>query len=414
MPGKLLVDVSPPSGRATSFEVDHGISGEDLYYLVAATTGTYDITSFALLLGTQEVCRSAAKPFADCDEGTKQFVTVLRHPRGCNDVDQEASFADIVRTNSPVAFAMLKLHSNPAALVRDLDSFGDSALSWAVYKSGRNAAAAKIAQHILQRFPAEARIHNHRTGFYALHDAAWGHAPFQLAALLCAVYPAAAFATSKHGETPDDLGRYYHRSFSWTSPAKLVEYGRALRVWAGQVAVIRRVAKTSLGLPESATTNILLLLAEPPSLEEAQQSEASPPNAGTSRTRGGDEPAIPSASPLCELGRRPRLGRPALALRSGWDGCDGGELARDCSVWAHSLGGRFAGGKFVRHRRCGFAQRLVVHVSPTGAAHHVKAHVVFAVHPELQRPTREPKWPSKMVWRRERMMARSEKRTEGC
>ena len=215
------------SGEVRMGKVLRNSSCLDLFLMVQSVAGMR-VGSFKLILGT-EILRPDVGicPFQSSTE--RSFVvTVLRESL---DVIQpeDCSFADLVRRMPAMALSVFLFSNDQRAQARERDTQGDSALAWALYKARQQPAAARLAAEILRRLPNEARVRNESTGFSPLHDAAWGHAPQDLAVLLCAIYPSAALQRNKQGELPDDVGRYYHRNFSWPLPQELISEGAALR-----------------------------------------------------------------------------------------------------------------------------------------------------------------------------------------
>ncbi|CAK0885656.1 unnamed protein product [Prorocentrum cordatum] len=100
------------------------------------------------------------------------------------------------------ARAVLLSHARPDLLVRQRDGGGETPLAWAAYGAGSCRAAADLVHLILKAAPGEAAVVCPGTGFTPLHDAAWGNAAAEVAALLCLFYPEALFARGRSGETP--------------------------------------------------------------------------------------------------------------------------------------------------------------------------------------------------------------------
>ncbi|CAK9034277.1 unnamed protein product [Durusdinium trenchii] len=106
-------------------------------------------------------------------------------------------------------------------------------LSWVAYTSGGAGpgtrpngcpapGALRLLWHVIKQRPGQARCRDPDTGKLPLHDAAWGHAPPEVAILLAACFPAGLKDRRNRSlESPEDLGRYVHSNFSWPSTDQL-------------------------------------------------------------------------------------------------------------------------------------------------------------------------------------------------
>lgn len=119
-------------------------------------------------------------------------------------------------------------------------------LSWVAYTSGGAGpgtrpngcpapGALRLLWHVIKQRPGQARCRDPDTGKLPLHDAAWGHAPPEVAILLAACFPAGLKDRRNRSlESPEDLGRYVHSNFSWPSTDQLEARAKRVRA-AGQL-----------------------------------------------------------------------------------------------------------------------------------------------------------------------------------
>lgn len=277
-------------------------------------------------------------------------------------------------------------------------------------------------------------------GFLPLHDAAWGNAPAAVAVLLCAVYPAGALTRAHSGETPHALGQYHHhRTFAWPPPERLLELGRVLRANLQRLRVVvsvrtasaelmiasRQCLKTAvvavLRLPSQAATSITDFLAAVPSLpvDRCVAPLGRPPagQVSTSTSAVGAKWMLQRAVSTSAVVAKPQVQRRGRRLYLSGHLADLAEVEEvEEAVELEHLQeetpkdpGHYAGMRIVRHRRCGFTTVSKVAVGPLGVVHRLHLHVAHKVAKEVQKPRVDPKWPSKVVWRRDRCQDRMEK-----
>ncbi|CAL1140082.1 unnamed protein product, partial [Cladocopium goreaui] len=107
-------------------------------------------------------------------------------------------------------------------------------LSWVAYTSGgaRQGSrpdgrpvpgALRLLWEMILRQPQQVRRCDPQTGKLPLHDAAWGMAPFEVAVMLAAAFPASVQDRKNRGcESPHDVGRYVHPGFAWPCSEQLM------------------------------------------------------------------------------------------------------------------------------------------------------------------------------------------------
>lgn len=411
----------------------------DLFLLVQSVAGMR-LGSFKLIWGTEILSPNFSRcPFERSAE-TTFVLTVLRDYLDLMPVPDN-SFADLVRRMPALALSSFLFSDNQRARVAERDLAGESPLAWALYKARQQPAAARLAAEILRRHPTEARFRNARTGFSPLHDAAWGHAPRDLAVLLCAIHPSAALQRSAQGELPDDVGHYHHRSFSWPAPQELIAEGAALRASTQQQCRFRLVRwlradgiLAPLNLPSRPATLVLGFLSHS---EPLVSDRTRRPESGLSRaTIESSLPRTPSFEMLCVESKRmvrsqkappsrrhgvhrsPRVRPVSLSDRIGsaTDWLSDGEAAASDEADLDFLReerekslGKLAGSRVVRHRRCGFTAETVVIAGSSQTVHRLHLHLSHSVHREAWKPCGECKWPAKKALQLERAWERREK-----
>lgn len=335
------------------------------------------------------------------------------------------SFVELARhRRSALAVLLLRTHTCPSHLVKQRDSCGDSALAWAAYNAGRSRGAAELVQAILSHNPAEARWRSRPTDMLPLHEAAWGNAPASVAVLLCMAYPTAVFALARSGETPHQLGHYYHPHFAWPRPEELLEYARNMRVRARQLKCLRSMRRLEVtcqtpppavlaavfGLPHAAaavTANFLCLIAMPIPLPSRMAPQPAPSSEVLWECVSAKRLPLNCA---CRRMRPPR-GRNLRPSAFSHVAPDEVEFVREP---AHKSGGRFAGARHVRNRRCSFMELALLQTGASGTVHQLKQHFARQVHSEVQHCLAEAKWPSKRQFRIERARDRADKFDIDC
>eukprot|EP00439_Symbiodinium_sp_Y106_P080319 s1163_g19.t1 len=268
---------------------------EDIYDLTSAAFGPS--AKFSLSYEGQLLTQLASleRPFLNA---TGDSVVVHCTVGGCYNETQFSMFDDclgfgltsLVRRGRH-NFAMFALDSSPD--IKDPGELlaGSELLSWVAYTSGgaRSGGVATgkplpgalgLLWRLIRLCPQQARRRDPETGKLPLHDAAWGHAPFEAAVMLAAATPSALtdsgsslsslcnlstiykiftccmrFCAKHHTcpkttprgrdlESPHDVGRYVHAwRFSWPEVSFIQARATVLRQ-AGQL-----VSKLGWGKP---------------------------------------------------------------------------------------------------------------------------------------------------------------------
>mmetsp|Transcript_135362 Transcript_135362/g.191530 ORF Transcript_135362/g.191530 Transcript_135362/m.191530 type:complete len:475 (-) Transcript_135362:212-1636(-) len=439
------------------------ICTEDIYDLTSAAFGPS--AKFSLSYEGQLLTQLASleRPFLNA---TGDSVVVHCTVGGCYNETQFSMFDDclgfgltsLVRRGRH-NFAMFALDSSPD--IKDLlaQSENKELLSWVAYTSGgaRSGGVATgkplpgalgLLWRLIRLCPQQARRRDPETGKLPLHDAAWGHAPFEAAVMLAAATPSALTdRRNRNLESPHDVGRYVHAwRFSWPEVSFIQARATVLRQ-AGQLvsklAQLRRSLRRAGGsLPDrlqsgfricpSAAARIAHFLTDCEALcstgltmsavmsichSEVEESPRPRRAEGTQNVAKEDaRPKItgalvrhrPSAPKAAKLYQRQRVRWPR--------GC----LNRSCGVQDKEAevehlrehfvkdNGQYGGANRVRNRRCAFVEVSEITV---GSRHFkLETHVSHAVHQSVQRPVAAPAWPSKSPWQKNRLRERWEKK----
>ncbi|CAK0885653.1 unnamed protein product, partial [Prorocentrum cordatum] len=270
------------------------------------------------------------------------------------------------------ARAVLLSHARPDLLVRQRDGGGETPLAWAAYGAGSCRAAADLVHLILKAAPGEAAVVCPGTGFTPLHDAAWGNAAAEVAALLCLFYPEALFARGRSGETPHTVGRSMHLGFSWPRPAELL---------AAAASLLWRRGAEALGAPAGTAERLERCLAAVCGRQHRDdRDDRALPRAPAPAAAAPE----PGAAALRRAPRRRAAASVAQAPRGEDADCaPSPPLAADvlhfCEARAKSRG-RLAGAREVRHSRCGFTEQAVVAVGGAGCTFRLRLYRVRAIH----------------------------------
>lgn len=135
-------------------------------------------------------------------------------------------FIELLRAGQfSCALSLLQTSPEPKLLAEQCDSSGDTALSWAVYKSSCRAIVAfEVVCQLLLLCPSKVKQRGSNT-FLPLHDAAWGGAPSAIATLLCAAFPGALHDRAQR-QSPHEVFWYHHSNSkchcAWHSVDKML------------------------------------------------------------------------------------------------------------------------------------------------------------------------------------------------
>lgn len=376
--------------------------------IYAAIADCLPIDSNRLVLGRTELWCDQVQPLMRADGEPIEVGVVRVQPS----LETTSTFIGLIRYGRlDIAEQKLRTSADPQELVLTREG-GDTAVAWAAYKAKHDACGFDMLRLMLSIAPSEAGIRSVGHGFFPLHEAAWGGASPAVAVLLCAVCPDAVSARDRGGQTPHQVGEYYHpRKFQWPAPEHLLQCGAELRATLEQhhCSFLRGLALES-DLADLAASMAARFLALESDLADFAASMAA---------RFFGRRAF-AAGPL-PLSVQPEQHRPAAARHverrcsklpalAGDDSDEEG--VRFVQEASSKDSGRFAGVRSVRNRRCAFKERSVVAVGALGLVCHLRQHVVRTVCKDGQRMPVEAKWPSKAQTRRERAIERLCKRAQ--
>lgn len=351
-------------------------------------------------------------------------LRIKSKPECFSDLDRSTPLTELIRAGRPqVALHLLRKSPDPSQLASQLDSSGDTPLSWTVYKAKRdNIAWLELTCELLILAPSHVQKQN-TMRFLPLHDAAWGNAPAAIATALCAIFPRGVDVCA-HGLTPHQLGHYQHTSrrgmFSWPAPNNMLQVASALSSegeWMETIAALRPSSldqdvlksmsaidlQSNLGIQPAIAELIACFFAPPrirtpewalamPSIPERRcvRSQARPVAQTRLRTRSGFY-RLPCPSPAASTHARPELA------------CDDHHMSEP---WSKDSG-YHAGLRRARNSRCSFQELMVIN-DGLGGIHHVSLHAVRGM-PKVSWKVKELKYASKKSLKRERQSDRSEK-----
>ncbi|CAE7299858.1 unnamed protein product [Symbiodinium microadriaticum] len=436
------------------------ICTEDIYDLTSAAFGPS--AKFSLSYEGQLLTRLASleRPFLNATGDS----VVVHCTVGCYDETQLSIFDDclgfgltsLVRRGRH-NFAMFALDSSPD--MKDLlaQSENKELLSWVAYTSGgaRSGGVASgqplpgalgLLWRLIRLCPQQVRRRDPETGKLPLHDAAWGHAPFEAAVMLAAAMPSALTdRRNRNLESPHDVGRYVHAwRFSWPEVSFIEARAMVLRQ-AGQLmskltqlrrslrrgGSLRDRLQSGLRICPSAAARIALFLTDCEvlcstgltmsavmSICHSKVEERPRPR----RTEGTQQLAKEDVRPkiagavVTSRPRAPKAAKLYQRQRARWPrGC----LNRSCTVQEEAEvehlrehfvkdDGQYGGAHRVRNRRCCFVEVSEITV---GSRHFkLQTHVSHTVHQSVQRPVAASAWPSKSPWQKNRLRERWEKK----
>lgn len=416
-------------------KVSREITGQDLYDLAGSSFPPG--TVFKLLLEEKLLQRDSEQPLKCAPS-----PVVLNFTTGWRGHGSEADslFLDggglcnlVRRGRHKLAHAVLL---SSTATVREELTGDAELLPWVAYTSGgaRQGSrpdgrpvpgALRLLWEMILRQPQQVRRRDPQTGKLPLHDAAWGMAPFEVAVMLAAAFPASVQDRKNRGcESPHDVGRYVHPGFAWPCSEQLMARATRLRSAGQLMGRLRSLLPQrqvglqgcidgglKLGLRASfliascltdcqelihwgliPATVLTLTSSQVPTLMvqpvPKMHSEAAP-------SVGRQEPHVPSRRRrVAERRRRdPELTECAAVnhLRE--------NFVRD--------GGVYGGAHRVRNRRCSFVEVSEILVGEKRFK--LETHVSHTVHSSIQRSAPEKAWPCKSVWQKERRRERHER-----
>jgi hypothetical protein len=328
-----------------------------------------------------------------------------------------ASLIDLIRAGR-AEVALCRVRNSPE--LAQVTQYGDSALSWAVYKAKwENVAWLELVCELLIHAPADVKERNSYQ-LLPLHDAAWGNAPTAIGVVLCAAFPGAAKMFA-HGQTPLQLGHYHHttsrRAFSWPAREEMLSTASAL---AQEADFLKKIAALGLSgfsqeaLRSASVVELQCNLGIQQPIAELIHSFLMPPQVQPPKW-ASTMSSIPERKPtMCSIpeGRPRRCGRaPATALESAANtnentlpelACDELFAREECAKNTS----HYAGVRRLRNTRCSFRELTVVRNSQ-GCRFFFSTHSVRAM-PEGSRAERkERKWPSKTNQTQERKKERA-------
>lgn len=337
------------------------------------------------------------------------------------------SFMDLVMSAQwNCALSILCTSTEPESLANMRDTCGDSALSWAVYKSktNRSAACLELVCLLLTLCPSLVKTRS-KNGFLPLHDAAWGNAPPAIGTLLCAAFPAAVHEVAQ-GETPHQVGEYHHKKFSvqafsryrvntqvdfsWSTPENMLYESREmlaepnwLQSLTQALAQLRRVSLSELASVSALSwhRHFAMPYACARILEGYFKFNLEP-----ARILHTQLPSIPEHKPRrrrkCAMIQRKRASTvvPSKPLEL----CESypvDHLREACPKNYR----RSAGMNCTRNTRCSFTELMTV-ADGAGVVYHLKLQTSRTMPRDLQRPAGTTKWPSKIGRQRVRAWER--------
>jgi hypothetical protein len=319
-------------------------------------------------------------------------------------------FVDIIRGGCcGCALNVLRTCPEPSEFAAQFDSSGDSALSWAVYKStSEDIKWLELVCQILASSPSD--ISRRSTSkFLPLHDAGWGGASSEVATVLCAALPTALFDVVQ-GQTPHQLGHYHSvlkkQRFAWTTPEVMMQDALELRNvkdWLQKLISIRwsnisQVASMCEGqimncfdVPFPIAKLVASFFKRKPRYSPYATCLASiPEHIGSNLVHPSRHNPPRRLHP--PRGRALRARLPCLPI-------DEDEVSHLQELVSKSQG-RCAGIERSRGRRCSFKKSMKI-MDGQGSVHFILLHSVRTL-PKEFRKVRQPKWPSKARVRRER------------
>jgi len=449
MSGKTIIELN----------VLRQIFAEDLYDLAGSSFPPGTI--FKLAYEDQLLQRDSQQPLLHAQPPVVLSFTSGWH---CRDSSPKDLFLDggglcnlVRRGRHKLAHAVLT--NSRKEEVEELVSDGEL-LSWVAYSSGgaRQGSrpdgrplpgALRLLWELILRNPGQVQRRDPDTGKLPLHDAAWGHAPFEAAVMIAAAFPAAVQDRRNRGrESPADLGHYVHPKFSWPSSDELTARASRLRK-AGQLMGRMRnlVPQRQVGLQGCLDGGLKLGL-RPSFLiascltdcKELIHSGLVPATVVTlcSLPVPVEMPAVPLNAPrklpqsntcnsqVIQAPRKPsHQQRPIFTVgpSSGPHVKSRSDLKPPSASAVDHLresfvkdSGLYGGARRVRNRRCSFNEVSEILVGEKRFK--LETHASHTVHTSIQRSKPAKVWPCKSVWQKERLQERRERwsfsETEPC
>lgn len=346
-----------------------------------------------------------------------EWLRVRSNPERFSDLDSSTPLIQLICAGHvEAALHLLRSSPEPLQLAAKVDSCGDTALTWTVYKANRsNIAWLELTCELLMISPRDAQKQN-SMGFLPLHDAAWGNSPAAIATLLCAVFPHGVDVCAR-GQTPHQVGGYHHTNrrcmFPWPARDEMLQDALALScesTWLETIAALRLSNLDQAVMQFMSVIDLQSILGVQRPTAELIACFLAPPRKQAPEW-GVNLPSIPERSilraPLGVRQRRRFLGlrrsaciSPATCTNTLPElTCDEHHVSEDS--------GFYAGLRRARNSRCSFRDVMVIAVD-MGDRHHVSFHVARTM-PRILQKVKQQKWPSKARLQQERKRARADK-----
>jgi len=351
-----------------------------------------------------------------------QELRVIKKSARLAVVDESVPLTEWIRTGHPgVALHLLRKSPNPTELAAQLDSCGDTPLSWAVYKAKRDDIAWLDLTCELLVLSKAAVQKKSSMKFLPMHDAAWGNAPAGIATVLCAVLPQGV-DVSVRSQTPHQVGNYHHTTsrsmFSWPARDSMVQAAEALRncqiQWLETIAALQLSSLDQEQLRSMSLTDLQISLRVQPPIAELVCCFLTPPRMSAPQWAPVLH-SIPESKMPKQRRNNNKLSRslcmrvyslqhsssrmPALPQLK----CDEHHVREAGSKES----GHYAGLRCARNSRCSFRENMII-ADNMGGKYHVSLHASRTMPKAFQR-VKEPKWPSKVSFKKERKGDRTEK-----
>lgn len=319
-----------------------------------------------------------------------------------------SSLIDLIRAGR--AEVALRLLRNSPELAQVIE-YGDTALSWAVYKAKHdNVAWLELVCELLMHAPAHVKKKNCYQ-FLPLHDAAWGNAPAAIGTVLCAEFPY-AMQMLAHGQTPLHVGHYHHttsrRAFSWPPQEEMLSVASALAQETDFLKTIAALRLSSFNqeiLSSMSAVEVQCHLQIQQPIAALIHSFLTPPQVRGPRW-ASTMPSIPEGRTFGRFGRDPANAPERSACTNENTlpelACDDLFPREECAKNTS----HYAGVRRVRNTRCSFRELTVVS-NGQGGRFFVSTHSVRAMPKGSRGERKERKWPPKVTQTQERKKDRA-------
>lgn len=306
------------------------------------------------------------------------------------------------------ALSLLRSSPQPASLAEECDASGDTALSWAVYKSRLDPVPAfqVICQLLLLR-PSQVKQRATNT-FLPLHDAAWGGAPSAIATLLTAAFPGALHDRAQR-QSPHEVFWYHHTKHprGWVPADNMLQAALGIRSngdWLQTLSALHLNSMSELRLMSAAEIQSCLNISQALAdlVVELFRAPSTP-------LHGAGMPSIPEDRPRYQNTRRSGLQSPTRRQRPSRGRVIPGSCAKLPSDETEYLREpSIKTGMYAVKRKQRTFRELFSIMDGSGTIHYLSQHEMRRM-PKKVRSQKEQKFPSKTKLCRERAFDRDEK-----